>query len=72
MSTIHYRPVPRIVARATMPNWRRLSLIEILRAWFTRLRDRRDLAELSDGQLHDVGLSRDLVKREANKPFWIA
>jgi uncharacterized protein YjiS (DUF1127 family) len=72
MTTIHYRSVPRVAGRATTPTWQLGSLVPLLRTWFKRTRQRRALAELSDTQLRDVGLSRDTIKREVEKPFWMA
>jgi uncharacterized protein YjiS (DUF1127 family) len=57
---------------ATTPTWRLGSLVRLWRTWFKRTRQRRDLAELSDTQLRDVGLSREAIKREVEKPFWMA
>ena len=52
---------------------RRTSIL----SWFYRLalasgryRQRRDLADLTDEQLRDVGLTRRDVERECAKPFW--
>ena len=39
------------------------------RLWI-RLHTRRQLLELDDHALKDVGLSRAQVLEEANKPFW--
>jgi uncharacterized protein YjiS (DUF1127 family) len=72
MTTAHYRSVPRIAVRATLPAWRFVSPFARLRTWFKRSRERRDLADLSDTQLRDVGLSRDVIRREVEKPFWMA
>jgi uncharacterized protein YjiS (DUF1127 family) len=36
----------------------------------SRRQERRDLRELDDRQLHDVGISRAQVERESRKPFW--
>jgi len=35
-----------------------------------RARQRRDLASLNDRVLHDIGLSRADVEREASQSFW--
>jgi uncharacterized protein YjiS (DUF1127 family) len=40
--------------------------------WFQRARQRRQLAELSDRQLADIGISRTEACAEAGKPFWQA
>jgi uncharacterized protein YjiS (DUF1127 family) len=36
----------------------------------SRRRQRRDLRELDDRQLYDVGITRAQVERESRKPFW--
>jgi uncharacterized protein YjiS (DUF1127 family) len=44
----------------------------LLFLWLRRFRDRRELANLDDAQLRDVGLNADTVRRESAKPFWQA
>jgi uncharacterized protein YjiS (DUF1127 family) len=48
------------------------QLGETLHVWRQRQRDRRQLAELTPRDLHDVGLSWSDVVYEAEKPFWRA
>jgi uncharacterized protein YjiS (DUF1127 family) len=72
MTTAHSRSVPHVAMRTTVPAWRPSWLVEQLRTWLRRTRERRELAELSDAQLRDVGLSRNTVKREVEKPFWMS
>lgn len=50
--------------------WAQLS--ETFHIWRRRLHDRRQLAELSERERHDVGLSWSDVVHEAEKPFWRA
>jgi uncharacterized protein YjiS (DUF1127 family) len=38
--------------------------------WRDRSRQRRTLMRLDDHLLHDIGLGRSDVEREASKPFW--
>jgi uncharacterized protein YjiS (DUF1127 family) len=38
--------------------------------WLERARQRRQLAELSDHMLRDIGLTRADAWAEAEKPFW--
>ena len=38
--------------------------------WRDRSRQRRTLMRFDDHLLHDIGLSRSDVEREASKPFW--
>ncbi|WP_291863659.1 DUF1127 domain-containing protein [Bradyrhizobium sp.] len=45
---------------------------ETLRIWHKRRQDRRQLAQLSARELHDVGLSWSDIVYEAEKPFWRA
>jgi len=48
------------------------DLRETLYVWRERQHQRRELAELSARDLHDVGLSWSDVAFEAEKPFWRA
>lgn len=45
-------------------------LREELSALLRRRRGRRELRELDERLLRDVGISREQALREADKPFW--
>ena len=45
---------------------------QTLQLWYKRRHDRRQLAQLSARDLHDVGLSWSDIVYEAEKPFWRA
>jgi len=45
---------------------------ETIHVWRERQRQRRELAQWSDRDLHDVGVSRSDIVHEAEKPFWRA
>jgi uncharacterized protein YjiS (DUF1127 family) len=47
-------------------------LSERLHLWSERRRQRHELAQWKERDLHDVGLSWSDVVREAEKPFWRA
>jgi uncharacterized protein YjiS (DUF1127 family) len=47
-------------------------LSETLQLWRTRHRQRRELAQWTERDLHDVGLSRSELVHEIEKPFWRA
>jgi uncharacterized protein YjiS (DUF1127 family) len=47
-------------------------LVETLQVWRERYRSRRELAQWSDRELHDIGISWSDVAHEAEKPFWRA
>jgi len=47
-------------------------IAETLHVWRQRQLQRRQLAELSARDLHDVGLSWSDIVFEAEKPFWRA
>ena len=46
------------------------SPLATLRQWRRRIRDRRELAGLSDLMLHDIGITRADAQYLASKPFW--
>jgi uncharacterized protein YjiS (DUF1127 family) len=48
------------------------QISETLHVWRERQHQRRQLAELTDRELHDVGLSWSDIVFEAEKPFWRA
>jgi uncharacterized protein YjiS (DUF1127 family) len=40
------------------------------RAWYIKRRTRRALAEMTEGQLHDIGITRSQARREIQKSFY--
>jgi uncharacterized protein YjiS (DUF1127 family) len=48
------------------------QLSELLHTWRQRYRIRQELAQWTDRDLHDVGLSKSDIIFEAEKPFWRA
>jgi uncharacterized protein YjiS (DUF1127 family) len=46
------------------------SLAGMIAIWLNRAQGRRDLSELDDRLLADVGISREDAVWEAGKPFW--
>lgn len=72
MTTVPFRSVPLAAACKTLPAWRPSQLLTLMLTWLRRARSRRELANLNDVQLRDVGLNRDIIKREIEKPFWMA
>ena len=44
----------------------------LLDIWWERAAARRQLAEMEDHILQDIGLSREAARQEARKPFWVA
>jgi uncharacterized protein YjiS (DUF1127 family) len=47
-------------------------LSETVHVWRDRQRQRRELAQWTERDLHDVGLAWSDIAREAEKPFWRA
>jgi len=45
---------------------------EVLLEWRHRYRTRQELAQWSERDLHDLGLSRTDIAAEIDKPFWRA
>ena len=50
--------------------WAHIS--ETFHVWRDRQRQRRELAQWTDRDLHDIGLSWSDIASEAEKPFWRA
>ena len=48
------------------------SLKALLRTWSLRARSRRDIAQLDERTIADLGLTPSQVEFEARKPFWRA
>lgn len=48
------------------------QLGETLHAWRQRYQARRELAQWTERDLHDVGVSWSDIAHEAQKPFWRA
>lgn len=49
-----------------------IRALERALVWHQRIIERRQLARLSEFELHDIGLSRSDVAGEIDKPFWRA
>ena len=47
-------------------------IVDLLATWHRRVADRRQLQDLDDQTLRDIGLARGDVEIEAGKPFWRA
>lgn len=48
------------------------QLNETFHVWRQRQQDRRQLSEMTNRELHDIGMSWSDVVYEAEKPFWRA
>ena len=48
------------------------QLSETLHTWRQRYRTRQELAQWTERDLHDVGLTRADIAYETEKPFWRA
>lgn len=46
------------------------ALLATLHLWQRRQRSRRELRELDEHVLRDIGISRSLAQYEGGKPFW--
>jgi uncharacterized protein YjiS (DUF1127 family) len=46
------------------------GLFQVLRTWYRRASERRELLRLGDGELRDFGVSRSEAMGEFRKPFW--
>jgi uncharacterized protein YjiS (DUF1127 family) len=48
------------------------QLAELIHVWRQRAAARRELAQWSDRELHDIGVSHGDAIYETSKPFWRA
>ncbi len=46
------------------------AFADVIGTWRQRNRERRELAQLDDRSLRDLGLNSSNVQFEVNKPFW--
>ncbi|MEN2989239.1 DUF1127 domain-containing protein [Tistrella sp. BH-R2-4] len=51
-------------------SWLAHIVVTIFRTWPDRWRQRRDLRDMTDDQLRDLGISRRDAMREGRRPFW--
>lgn len=73
-----FRPIPALARRHPARRFGSshriirsvLRMTAILMVWQERARQRRQLLELDDRMLRDIGVSRYDAEREASKPFW--
>ena len=61
---------PRPLKGASIISSVAMGLFARLIAWSERGRMRHRLRDLDDRSLEDIGLSRDAIRRESEKPFW--
>lgn len=48
------------------------NVLAMIGTWRKRIRNRRELARLTEHELHDIGQSWSSIAEEVNKPFWRA
>jgi uncharacterized protein YjiS (DUF1127 family) len=66
-----YVSVRQPVAPQAARRWL-VRVLEVLRTWSERARQRRELMSLDDNLLRDIGISRAEAMGEAAKAFWRA
>ena len=54
------------------PTARGASAAQVLRLWYQRAKQRRQLSRLTLRELDDVGIDANAAAAEAAKPFWRA
>ena len=62
------KSVALLIASSTLTLISRLT--GILRTWHRRSLERAELAQMSQGELHDIGVSSADHWTETHKPFW--
>jgi uncharacterized protein YjiS (DUF1127 family) len=51
-------------------HWPGFHPTALLALWWRRARERNELMQMNDHDLHDLALTRSDVQRESSKPFW--
>jgi uncharacterized protein YjiS (DUF1127 family) len=51
-------------------HWPNLHVPALLALWWRRARERRELLQMNDHDLHDIALTRTDAQQESAKPFW--
>lgn len=69
---LHARPATARAASRRTPSGTGLlvAVWRTIRLWRSRIRDRADLARMSERDWRDLRLSRSDVRHEVDKPFW--
>lgn len=62
----------RVAPVAARPASPLKGLLHIVNRWIAVAKQRRALAEMSDEQLRDIGITRYEAETEAARPFWDA
>ncbi|MBV9014477.1 MAG: DUF1127 domain-containing protein [Alphaproteobacteria bacterium] len=78
MTAIHLQPRSRACTQAAVRHRTALddlsdaaqSVIETVRIWRRRMRERDQLSRLDDRMLKDIGMTRTEAIRLSSKPFW--
>jgi uncharacterized protein YjiS (DUF1127 family) len=71
LSLPFYGSVPQLAVRPREQRWIRRAVDAVL-TWQERARERRQLMQLNDHMLRDIGISRAEAFGEAEKFFWRA
>ena len=50
---------------------RMIHLVCVISRFRALAKQRAELSQLTDEQLDDIGLTREMADREAHKPFWV-
>lgn len=71
MNTSHCAAAPRARDRngKLAGHWLHIAAAR-LRLWYRRARQRRQLLQLDERLLRDIGVTVDEARHEAAKPFW--
>ena len=56
--------------QARYENGQQVSVFDLLKLWNRRFTERQAMKALEPHQLEDIGVTREQMLREANKPVW--
>jgi uncharacterized protein YjiS (DUF1127 family) len=68
--TLHQQDHVARIDPVAMLKCRFVNLFTVVSTWHERAHQRRQLLELDDRLLADIGISRDQAQARASRPFW--
>ena len=63
-------PAAKKVTNLSSTNFSKKTIFSVVNMWFARSRQRKQLANLDQNLLNDIGVTKAQAREEYSKPFW--